>query len=1020
MRLTRYILFLFSNFCFLSSQAQTESDYHIQQYTTDNGLPSNGIKSMQWDEEHGFLWIATEAGMSRYNGLDFTNFTKENTPGLSHERMAYVVKSNAGAIFAADVNGNIVQVNTSKLQYLPLPETRDVVGFKKRFYLNCLGSRSQKKTLAFILETANSPWDRVFHTSDSSLLVVDNQRNYYYSPADDTVFHRLQLEKKFIREFMVGNQVFFLDENKKCWKAAKGFASFEPVSLVANGKEFQPGRDFWLYWDNGMENPIAFSGSNAWLLNDEKGSLVMELISPVIPSYSFIRFAQYSKKNKLLFLGTDSKGIIIINENRVSSVKKKNIDMRERNAYYSQVELPGGNVLTNEGHIIGDGPAPASLPIKGKFNFTVYRHGDSLWFAQANAANRGTTMLHLYNYKTGETTVYSKIPPIQESFAMAFMDGRFYLVTNKGLGLLENDSLRLLFQASGIRDNQSAPYAMQEFSPGVLGVASCDGLILFNVKNRSTDTLIRMPGYCIRSLWKYKDYIFIGSYGKGFYIWKNGRLKSMPIDKNNFLLYTHCFVADTAGFCWMSTNRGLFKAQLDDLIDAFENNRSQVYYHYYGKNDGMDITEMNGGCAPCAIQLLNKTISFPTMDGLLWVNTEKAMPLLPEGKVYVDEFVTGNQKINPDSLEFIPLSPKAKDITIKIGFAAWCNKENVYLDYQLNGRNEWIPVDVNNGAYIKFSNLQPGNYTLVVRKMNGFGVINYSFKEIRFTISTPWYQQWWFYLLSILAVLGVITLYFRFRTRQYEIRQRKLEQQVAEKTKELQEQNEVLEKNNSIKTRLISIISHDIVTPLKFLNVAGKNLIEKRKLMSEELQVETLKEITNTSQELQLLSTNILNWIKYQNENRRLVKENFNLHEMVAQLLGLLQSLARQKKLIILNNVEPGLEIHQYYEPLKILIYNLLTNAIHFTEKGAILVSAVKENGHITVSVKDEGIGMSPEQIQRLMAEEVVITSANVDNKKGHGLGYLIIKDLLKTMDAKLHIESKKGEGALVSIQMQS
>jgi signal transduction histidine kinase len=201
--------------------------------------------------------------------------------------------------------------------------------------------------------------------------------------------------------------------------------------------------------------------------------------------------------------------------------------------------------------------------------------------------------------------------------------------------------------------------------------------------------------------------------------------------------------------------------------------------------------------------------------------------------------------------------------------------------------------------------------------------------------------------------------------------------------------------------------------------VAGKNLIEKRNMMSEDLQVETLKEITNTSQELQLLSTNILNWIKYQNENRRLVKETFNLYEMVTQLLGLLQSLARQKKLIILNDVDPALEIHQFYEPLKILIYNLLTNAIHFTEKGAIVVSAVKDNSHIIVSVKDEGIGMSPEQIQRLMAEEVVITSANVDNKKGHGLGYLIIKDLLKTMDATLDIQSKKGAGATVSIILQ-
>ena len=188
--------------------------------------------------------------------------------------------------------------------------------------------------------------------------------------------------------------------------------------------------------------------------------------------------------------------------------------------------------------------------------------------------------------------------------------------------------------------------------------------------------------------------------------------------------------------------------------------------------------------------------------------------------------------------------------------------------------------------------------------------------------------------------------------------------------------------------------------------------------MPEELQQETIREITNTSQELQLLSTNILNWIKYQNENRRLVKENFNLHEMVGQVLGILQSLARQKKLLIENRVDESTEIQQYYEPLKILVYNLLTNAIHFTEKGTITVSAEKTNGLIIVSVKDEGIGMTPEQIQRLMADEVVITAANVDNKKGHGLGYLIIKDLLKTMGASLHIESKRGEGATVSIKM--
>ena len=78
------------------------------------------------------------------------------------------------------------------------------------------------------------------------------------------------------------------------------------------------------------------------------------------------------------------------------------------------------------------------------------------------------------------------------------------------------------------------------------------------------------------------------------------------------------------------------------------------------------------------------------------------------------------------------------------------------------------------------------------------------------------------------------------------------------KQKNCSKKIELLEKSDTIKTRLISIISHDIITPLKFLTVAGKNLLQKKQMMSEEMQNETISEITNTSQDLQLLSTNIL------------------------------------------------------------------------------------------------------------------------------------------------------------------
>ncbi|HEY6504614.1 MAG TPA: ATP-binding protein [Chitinophagaceae bacterium] len=1014
------ILVIFFPLFAVPAFTQADLGYSIQQYTTDNGMPSNGIKGLQWDEKTGFLWVATEAGIARFNGIEFKAFTRSNMPGLSQERMAYIIKSNEGSIYTADAGSNIFFIRSNYPEQYHLPEIPDSIGFKKRHFLTASGAETKQRIAELIKKTGSAAWENVLQPGDGSCIIITANRTCFYQPPGSNQFIESDITTRFSREFMIGGQLFFVDPENRVYAAKNNLKEFEEVKIISPSGSLitiDPG-DKLLYWEVGMKNPLFFSGSNAWLLHYRDNTIQAELICSAVPSYSFIRAAQYSEKNKTLFIGTDSKGIIVITGNRVVPLKKAHTDIFERNAYYAQVELPGNNILTSEGHIIGISPATGiDLPIRGKFGFSVHQTADSLlWYSQVNEKS-GNVCLHSFNYRTRETIVYRNVI-VTENFAVAYDRAGIFVATNRGLGLLQEDSVRYLFNFAPEKSYTAAPLGMLTLSPGVFIIASCNGLIRYNTNTAVADTLLDLPGYCIRNLWQYRDYVFIGTYGKGFYIWKNEVLKPMPLDKNGFLAYTHCFVPDDSGFCWMSTNRGLFKAKLEDLLNAYEKNTPQVYYHYYGKNDGMDITEMNGGCAPCALVMNNKTISFPTMDGLLWVKPEQANPLLPEGDIFIDEFRAGSLKINPDSLRDHLIRHTTNDIQMKILFSAWCNKENIYLDYRLSNNSDWIPVEQDNESLIRLNNLPPGKYTVTIRKMNGFGTDNYSYKEIVFTISTPWHQQWWFYLLCVFASFGLVALYLQIRTRQYKIRQRKLEKQVAEKTKELQQQNEILEKNNTIKTRLISIISHDIVTPLKFVTVAGKNLLEKRKQMSEELQQETIQEMTNTSQELQLLSTNILNWIKYQNENRRLTKETFNIHEMVRQVLGILNSLALQKNLRIVNEIDKDAEIYQFYEPLKILVYNLLTNAINFSEKGTIAVRVETGSHHVTVSVKDEGVGMTPEKIQSLLADHVVISSANVDNRKGHGLGFLIIKDLLKTMGASLHIESKKGVGSTISIIM--
>src|SRR6187399_118023 len=108
------ILFCCFSALFNPATAQKAVNSHVQQYTTDNGLPSNGIKGMQWDEKHEFLWMATEAGIVRFNGVDIKSYNKENMSAIASERLLFMVQNSARKIYTADQLGNIFLIDESK------------------------------------------------------------------------------------------------------------------------------------------------------------------------------------------------------------------------------------------------------------------------------------------------------------------------------------------------------------------------------------------------------------------------------------------------------------------------------------------------------------------------------------------------------------------------------------------------------------------------------------------------------------------------------------------------------------------------------------------------------------------------------------------------------------------------------------------------------------------------------------------------------------------------------------------
>jgi signal transduction histidine kinase len=1001
-----------------NSFAQAKKDFIISEYNTENGLPANGIKGIAFDKKTNLLWIATEAGLLRFNGQEFKIFTTRNLPQLSSERIAILAANKKGEIIFLDTKTNTFRIDKNKPVLLKKHDTISYINYNSVLAFKLSNPILARKMELIDAKSQPNIYNTIVEVNDTACIFTNNDNTIIYYSIFKTKADTIRKNQGFAPYlFEADNQLFCRDEHGNVFKINTKLKTLESISLKYQQKAFtsEQIKKGMLIWENNNQKPLLFLGKDAYYLSFDGKNLIANLICNAIPTSSNIRYAVYDADTKYLFIGTQSKGILIIKPNYFKNLKNRVYDPLIPNATYTQIEVGNRQVLTNYGIILGEGNKQiAKIPIKTYFGLSSYSFQDSILLFSAKHAITNQNVIHSYNYKTGETIGYDKIR-INSTFSAGLSNNQIYLATKDGFGMLKGDSLAVIISPFNSDLQGISPIDMKEVSPGVFLTTSCNGLITFNVHTKKADTLMYYPGNCFRAIQKIDSYYFIGTYGAGFFIYKDGIIKSMPLDKEKYLLYTHCFLPDNKGFCWISTNRGLFKAKVSDMIRGFTENNTSIYYEYFGKKDGIEMTELNGGCTPCAIQLKDGTLSFPSMDGLLWVHPDTIPNILPGSDLFVDDIIT-NDSTYSANFENMVFPSATNSITIKLSYNGWGNRENIYFDYRIGKNGQFKPVKIEDGAIIQLDNLPAGKYELTFRKLNGYGVDNYSYKTLNFTIEKYWFNSWWFTLLCFIAVLGLVRIFLWYKTQKLEADRLRLEKQVEEKTQSLHQKNAALEKSNSLQTRLISIISHDIITPLKFMAVGGKELMEKHAIMPESLKQETIEEITYTAQELQLLSTNIMNWMKYQNENRIQVTETFNLYEATKQVTGVLQSIARQKNIPLHNQVPPELTIFQYYEPLKILIYNLVSNAINFSNTGEIIIGAVVIGKTITLTVEDKGVGMTTEQIKNVLSDEFIISSANIDNRKGNGLGYLIIKDLLKMIDGRIEMESKKGVGTRVSV----
>lgn len=229
---------------------------------------------------------------------------------------------------------------------------------------------------------------------------------------------------------------------------------------------------------------------------------------------------------------------------------------------------------------------------------------------------------------------------------------------------------------------------------------------------------------------------------------------------------------------------------------------------------------------------------------------------------------------------------------------------------------------------------------------------------------------------------------------------------------ELVESQKKLKELNDTKNRLFSIIGHDLRGPIGTLKSFIEVIIDQ-KIYDD---TESLKQmlqilLTSTSTTFDLLE-NLLLWAKNQQNEVVFKPENIDLHQVVDTNIALITELAKIKEITIHNQIPDEQIIYADKNMIMTVIRNLLTNAIKFTVSGKNIYLSVKEdNTFFTVSVKDEGIGIVPDDLKKLFNTKENFTTKGTSGEQGTGLGLLICKDFIEKHNGTILAESEPGKG---------
>lgn len=995
--------------------------YSIQNFTTQNGLPQNSVKDIE-EDKWGFLWLTTENGLVRFDGKNFKVFGTHNVKGLStywrsssyfgvhnsfgltSDRMQLIAADRNGELYAQESGPQAMKIVKEKPGEAPVPRVlghwtacipktgytlpTDAV-FKPRLFTGLWSKfETGRKDLwspGFVGIRDNEAYldtpDELVYVKDRECRIIENEKPGWYA---------LMLIDDHLIKLSTGNHV-------KTWKdgvlkphLARVYGSLASDTSFLQGhiKLFSTRQGTFIYAGKALHR---VSIRNQTLFAE---SILTDLDIPEMKSL------YYSKEKNIYFIGSETNGLFLV---QPASFRYPSLPAGVSSEIFYTQALIGKNKLFARNILFAqNGPAVPTPSLVLRESQAYHLTRDSVLYYERSM------QLYAFDFKTSRekwiTDLGSRLVTIIEHPE----DKRLFVFSVWKAGILVNDSLTQWTTTHHV-SNKATHWAGNRFL-----LCTNEGVKWYDFSSNTTVKSI-LDSVSVRTTYRDKqNRLWISSYGKGFYLLDSDTVCPMPMDKKRALATVHSFVDAEPGYFWLPTNNGLFRVAVQELLDYASRKRSDVFYFMFGQNDGLRTTEFNGGCNPSHLTLPDGMVSLPSMDGLVWFYPKKLKPVFPDKPILIDQLLIDGKQVKPGNA--VDLQPDFIELNLDVTTPFFGNEENMQLEYRITGfRDEWAPIQ--DDGRITLNNVRAGDYGIQVRKRNGKLKDNYDQMEFALTVAPFFYNTWWFYTLTAIAASVVIYLFVQSRFRA--IRERALElenlvtvrtSQLSEKILELSISQDTLKESNQVKDRIITIVLHDLRSPIRFLSTISTYLSRNyRSLTIEELK-ESTDELKISTAALNNFTEQFFAWISSHREIFTVSREIVPVEALFGEVRKLYDEIVRNEGNSLV--AEPTtIECYTDRYILDTIIRNLVDNANKSTRNGVIRLSAVRAaGGSIVLSVSDTGRGLPDHQMQQI----------NQGIASGKGVGLAIIFDLIKKIGGELAAENSPEGGSVFTVTLPS